>query len=292
MKKVLVAGATGQLGREVAAEFERRGFWVRALVRNRDRLGPIAESLDEIVIGDVLQPETLARACDGIEIVFSSIGASLALAPARPVQTFEDIDHQGNLNLLRAAQVAGAKHFLYVSVFGAARYPSLAYVKAHEDFVRELVASGLRATVIRPTGFFSVNAEILKMARRGAVAVIGSGGCRTNPIHESDLARVCVDAYEHGLTDCDIGGPEILSRREIVEIAFNALGRRPRIFSIPPFIVGAILPLIRPFDRRLYELFTFLATVGTIDVVAPPAGTHRLEPYFRKLTVGEGEKQG
>lgn len=290
MKKVLVAGATGKLGREVVAEFERRGFWVRALVRKRDRLGPIADTIDDIVIGDVLQPETLARACDGIEIVFSSIGASLALAPARPVQTFEDIDHQGNLNLLRAVQSAGAKHFLYVSVFGAARYPSFAYVKAHEDFVSELAASGLRSTVIRPTGFFSVNAEILKMARRGPVAVIGSGGSLTNPIHESDLARACVDAYEHGLTEFDIGGPEILTRREIVETAFNALGRRPRIYSIPTYVISALLPMIRPFDRRLYELFTFLATVSTIDVVAPPAGTHRLEPYFRKLAAGEGVK--
>ena len=56
MKKVLVAGATGQLGREVVSEFERRGYWVRGLVRDRSRVGPLEGKIDDISLGDVLQP--------------------------------------------------------------------------------------------------------------------------------------------------------------------------------------------------------------------------------------------
>ncbi|MBX3279740.1 MAG: SDR family oxidoreductase [Acidobacteria bacterium] len=290
MRKVLVAGASGNLGREVVAEFERRGYWVRALVRDAARAGAISDLVDDLVIGDVLAPDTIAGACDGVEVVFSSIGASLALAPSRPVRTFQDIDFQGNLNLLNAAKQARVNHFIYVSVFGASRYPEFAYVQAHEDFVRELKQSGIRPTVVRPTGFFSVNAEILIMAKRGPVAVIGSGQARTNPIHEADLARACVDALEHGHSDLDVGGPEIHTRREIVEMAFSALGRKPKIMSLPPWMIGLMLPLAKPFDRRMHELFSFLAHVSTIDVIAPPAGVHRLDQYFRKLSAGDAEK--
>jgi uncharacterized protein YbjT (DUF2867 family) len=282
VKKVLVAGATGQLGREVVSEFQRRGFWVRGLVRDRSRVGPLEGKIDDIALGDVLQPETLTRACQGIDVVFSSVGASLAFASVRPVRTFADVDYAGNLHLLRAAEAAGVGHFMYVSVFGSQLYPELAYVKAHEDFARELAASKVKSIIIRPTGFFSVNGEILKMAQRGPVALIGSGSSRTNPIHEVDLARVCVDAFEHNHHDVEVGGPEIHTRREVVELAFQALGRKPRVFSIPQWFVRSILPLVRPFDRRLHDLFTFLMTVGNTDVVAPPAGSHRLEHYFRK----------
>lgn len=290
MKRVLVAGATGQLGREVAYEFERRGYWVRALVRDRAKLGPLEERVDDVVVADVTRPETLASACEGIEIVFSSVGASLALGLQPAAPSFIEIDYEGNRNLLRQAQEKGIRHFIYVSVFGSKRYPKLAYVQAHEDFARELAGSGLGYTIIRPTGFFSVHAEILKMAQRYPVAVVGAGNCRTNPIHESDLARVCVDALEHGVREVEVGGPEIHTRREIAETAFRALGREPRLISIPSWLLRAAVPLIRPFDERLCDLFAFLLEVSLMDVVAPPAGSHRLEPYFRRLLEAEGQK--
>jgi len=82
MQKVLVAGATGYFGRFVVQEFKKRDYWVRALARNPQKLektGPFLEpavkdQTDEVFVGEVTKPETLRGLCDGIDIIFSSIG--------------------------------------------------------------------------------------------------------------------------------------------------------------------------------------------------------------------------
>ena len=74
MKKVLVAGATGYLGRNVVKTLKDKGFWVRALGRDKARLDPIEEFADELFIGEVTDPGSLDGLCDGIDIVFSLVG--------------------------------------------------------------------------------------------------------------------------------------------------------------------------------------------------------------------------
>ena len=142
MKKVLVAGATGYLGKYVVQEFNKRGFGVRVLARNEKKLaqiGPFGEPavmdcIDEVFIGEVTRPDTLAGLCDDIDIVFSSVG----LTRQKDGLSFEDVDFQGNKNILDQALRAGVKQFIYVSVLNAHLMEHLAIVKAHEDFVRAL----------------------------------------------------------------------------------------------------------------------------------------------------------
>ena len=103
MTKVLVAGATGYLGRFVAKEFKERGDWVRVLARNPDKLkspGPFLEPaihdlVDDMFVGEVTKPETLRGLCDGIEIVCSSIGVTRQTGAS-----YMEVDYQGNKNLL------------------------------------------------------------------------------------------------------------------------------------------------------------------------------------------------
>jgi uncharacterized protein YbjT (DUF2867 family) len=71
MKKVLVAGATGYLGRFVVKAFKAKGCWVRALGRSEAKLAPIKELADELFIGEVTDPGSLDGLCDGIDAVFS-----------------------------------------------------------------------------------------------------------------------------------------------------------------------------------------------------------------------------
>ena len=79
---VFVAGTTGYLGRYVVQEFKRQGHWLRALVRKPERLaspGPflapaVRDQIDDLFVGQVTQPETSVGICDGIHVVFSSVG--------------------------------------------------------------------------------------------------------------------------------------------------------------------------------------------------------------------------
>ena len=192
MKRILVAGSTGYLGGFVCRELKARGYFVRAVARSPEKLAPLRDCLDEVVEARVTHPESLEHVCDGIDVVFSSVG----ITRQKDGLTFRDVDYQGNKNLLDAALRAGVQKFVYVSAVNGTRLRHLDIVDAHEAFVDELEASGLAYTVVRPTGYFSDMSEVLEMARKGRVWLIGSGANRVNPIHGADLAVVCADAIE------------------------------------------------------------------------------------------------
>lgn len=284
VEKVLLAGATGRLGRHVRGELESRGHSVRALVRDPCNLA----GEDVEVFGcDARNAESLRGAYDGVASVISALGASLALRYTAPNATYRDVDLGANLNLLAEARRAGVRRFVYVSLYGAEKLRGLGYVDAHEEFVEALAASGVDYAVVRPTGFFYVFEEVFKMARRGRAVLVGSGDARTNPIHEADVARACVEALESDANELNVGGPEVYTRREVALLAFEALGKRPKLMGVPKGLMRALIKPVSLFDRRLYDLLEFGAAVSTIDVVAPAYGTRGLAEYFRGLAAGE-----
>ena len=277
MERVLVAGASGQLGRHVVGELRRRGYRVRALSRRPERL---AGRADETVRGDLLDPASLPAACEGVDVVFSCAGASMDLNDPRDRRGPLEVDWGGNRNLLNAARGVGVRRFAYVSVFGGDAMRHLEYTDAHERFVDDLAGSGLDYTILRPTGFFSVFGEIAKMAKRGRGIVIGSGEARTNPVHEADLAEVCVAALASGEREVPVGGPAVHTRREIVEMALRAAGRPARTTAVPPAAFRVMGALMRPLQPRLAALLEFGAAVSQADCVAPAYGTRRLDEWF------------
>jgi len=279
MQKVLVAGATGYLGGFVAKEFKRRGHFVRALARTPHKLDYMKDQLDEIVQGEVTVPASIKHVCDSIDVVFSSVGMTRQKANL----TFKDVDYQGNKNLLEVAQKAGVKKFIYVSVFNGPNLPHLAIVKAHEDFVDELKASGMNYAVIRPTGYFSDMGQFFNMAKKGRVYLFGPGNNRVNPIHGADLAVCCVDALEGEKQEIDVGGPEVLTYREIAELAFEVQGKRVKITSVPVWLMKFIIAVTKIFNKRQGELLDSFTTVMTSEVVAPANGTHALKEHYSTL---------
>ena len=89
MNKVLVAGATGYLGQFVVKALRAKGYWVRALGRSAEKLAPVEEYADDLVVGEVTDPESLYGACDGIDVVFSSVG----ITRQKDGLTYTDVDY-------------------------------------------------------------------------------------------------------------------------------------------------------------------------------------------------------
>ncbi len=292
-RTVLVAGATGYLGRYLVAEFRRQGWRVRALARDPAGLalpGPglsptVAQLVDEKVAGDVTDPAGLAGVAEGAEAVFSCV----SLMGRRSRHSWHEVDHLGNRNLLKEARRAGVRRFGYVSVFNARSLRDVPMVGAHEDFVDDLVASGIDHLVVRPTGFFSDMGAFLSMARSGRVYLPGDGDSRVNPIHGADLAALCVRELEEGGAERSAGGPQTFSQREIAELAFRVLDAEPRISAIPLSVVRAGVSLLGLFRPGRADLLRFFVKSATLDFVAPSTGHRRLEEHFRELARAEGD---
>ncbi|MCR9152327.1 MAG: SDR family oxidoreductase [Rhodobacteraceae bacterium] len=273
---VLVAGATGYLGRYLCAEYARRGHHVTALVRDSARAEGLA---DVLVEAEATRPETLTGIMDGVDLVVSSLG----ITRQADGLGYRDVDYRANMNLLRAAEAAGVGRFAYVHVLNADAMAGVPLVDAKADFVAALQASDMPATVIAPTGYFSDMGDILAMARHGRVWLFGDGSQRLNPIHGADLAQATADATDAGRGWVEIGGPDVMTQDQIAQAAFAALGTAPRIAHLPDALRRAALVVLPILPRRIGGPARFFLTALGMDMVAPRFGTRRLADHFATL---------
>lgn len=277
---VLIAGSTGYLGQYLISEIESRDMTSFSVARNPNKLNGLGLRSEQIITAQVTQPDTLRGICEGIDVVISTIG----ITRQSDKLSYEDVDYQANVNLLREAMSSGVKKFIYVSVFQGDRLQDLAICQAKEKFVSALKHSGIDYCIIRPTGFFSDLSEIYHMAEKGKAYLFGDGSYRSNPIHGADLASVCVDAIETNMTEIAVGGPEILSHQEMVDIAFDVLGKRARIRMIPEWIRKSALWSARHFAPKYASgPLEFFMTVMARDMVAPKYGHRTLKAHFETL---------
>jgi len=193
---VLVAGATGQTGREIVKHLQMEGYRVKALVRDEAKARELLGADIDYVQGDVKDPATLAPAFSGVQAIVSSIGARGKDGPDRP----EMIDNQGVKNLVDAAKAARVAQFVLVSSRGVtqADHPLnrmfgnvLMWKLKGEDYLR---GSGLAYTIVRPGG-------LLNEAGGKSDIAFEQGDRRFGgtmlAIPREDVAIICVQALKY-----------------------------------------------------------------------------------------------
>lgn len=278
MKRVLLAGASGVLGMEILKILHQKGYVLRVLIRDTTKERLVRPYCDEVFVGDAADPSALKGVCQGIDIVLSTVGKSVSLFTNSPASFF-DIDHRANANLLAEAQSAGVTRFLYISIFGSETSPKLRTGWSQELFSQELMKSGLHYTIVKPVGLFSGLHDLIIMGKKGIIITPGNGKPVTNPIHQQDLAEVCVQCLEEGPTVMEIGGPEIHSRNEVAKVV--AEHTNARMINVPLWLVWMGLRLLRPFSQNLYDKLSYFTYITTHDMVAPPYGKQTFEVYLK-----------
>ncbi len=277
-QRVLVAGATGYLGRYIVHDLLSRGVDTTVIVRDKSRV-PFDTSQLSLIEAQVTEPTTLADACQGIDVVISAVG----ITRQKDGLTYMDVDYQANVNLIEVAKRSGVAQFIYISVLNGAQLRHLKIGAAKEKLVDYLKASGLTSCIVRPNGFFSDMREFLHMASGGRVYLFGDGSCRLNPIHGEDLARVVVDALNGVEREIRVGGPELLSQNEIAELAFQAYHKPARIVHLPDWLRRFALWTVRHVtSSRTYGPIEFFLTTLAMDMEAPKHGRHTLGDFFRQ----------
>jgi len=223
MNRILIIGATGNVGRQVLAQLTATGAQVRALVRNPDGTDLLPQV--EVVRGDLTLPETLDACLDGIDAVFLVwCAARSAVAPA----------------LERIAKHARRIVFLsspYKTAHPFFQQPN-PMRELHAHIERLIETSGLQWTFLRP-GMFAANARFwwAPQIRAGDVVRWPYATVQTAPIHERDIAAVAVRAlYEEGHTGAEyvLTGPEALTQMEQVCTIGHAIGRSLHMEEISP----------------------------------------------------------
>src|SRR5829696_4450663 len=222
MKKAILFGSTGNLGKKIAAELKQQGYDVTAVVRNTLKAEEVKSLVHHIVIADITNRSSLKNSCNGFDIVVSALGKSVS-PNDRSKPTFHDIDLNANSNILDEAVKAGVNKFVYISAFHAERYLHLNYFDVHHQFSERLKQSGIDYSIIKPPALFSAFLDLIDLAKKGRLITMGKGDKLTNPVYEGDLAKICVESIHQPNAIIEAGGKETLSRKQINEIIQKAV---------------------------------------------------------------------
>lgn len=277
----MVAGATGALGTELVRSLAERGHEVIAMARRAGdaRLDAVRHMIADERVADVSDASGLRAACVGADAVVSTVGLT---RPTRSV-TFEQVDHQGNLALLRAAADEGVGHFHFVSLAGIEDpgHERVPMMVAKRAFEQDLMAGPIPWSISRPSGFFWNYGVILQMVREhGTAWLVGDGTAMTTPVDEGDLADAIADRLGEDDAVFTVGGPQDLSFRDVAEMAFRVLDRPVRIHHVPPGLARSALAVVRPFDPARYGLGAFATWVMVTGATADHVGRRELEPWM------------
>ncbi|MEZ9521150.1 SDR family oxidoreductase [Vibrio splendidus] len=278
--RILVAGATGYLGRHLIKALQACDADFKAQARSADKLKDLGLNDSQIQIAQVTDSGSLKGCCDGVDIVISCVG----ITRQKEGLSYMDVDYQANLNLLEEAERAGVKKFVYVSAFGANVIKSVRLLEAKERFAcRLLVSEQLTPCVVRPNGFFADIEEFYNMAQSGRVYLFGSGDVRLNPIHGADLADFILALLPNAEKELDVGGPDALSATQIAELAFQSQGKMTRITYIPDCVRKLALSVIRRLPENRVGPAEFFLSAMEGDAIAPCVGKHHLSDHFSQL---------
>jgi uncharacterized protein YbjT (DUF2867 family) len=269
---IFVSGGTGMLGREFVRELTARGKKVAVLTRNAKRAAQRFPGIEvEFREGDVRELAQLTDAVRGADTV---IGAHQF--PNYPMEdpgrghTFEEVDVRGTENLVAAAKETDVKRFIYLSAAGSSPDAPYHWFRAKwqaETAVRE---SGITYVIFRPTWVYgpedtSLN-RFLKMSNfLPFVPLIGRPAKqRLQPVFVNDVARAVVEAVDNPAADnqvIEIGGPEVVTMRDVARTAIEVMGRRRLLMAAPKPVMklaGAVAQYVpgRPLTPNAVEFVT------------------------------------
>jgi uncharacterized protein YbjT (DUF2867 family) len=247
---ILLVGGTGNLGGRIARRLAAHGLAFRALVRPRTDPGELRSLAAEIVRGDLRDPTSLRAAVQGIESVISSAHSLDRIMAGQRDLTIRDVDRDGYRNLVSAADEADVQRFVFVSFPGAILASRTPFAEAKLATERLLRDSRMREVIVRPDAYQEqwLTPERRFDWRRGTVTIFGTGEGRAAYVAMDDVAEAVVRLATHPNPPrlVELGGPETMSRNELVAAFEQRLGRPIRRQRLPAPVMRVLAVALRP----------------------------------------------
>lgn len=282
--KVLVTGGTGYVGSTIRSLLKDQGHEIRLLIRGGGEHGRDETGDYEVVTGDILDTNTCLKACDGVDAVVHLVGI-IREYTSRGI-TFHNLHSSATTFMVNAAVRSGVRRFIHMSALGSRENAASTYHRTKfeaEEYVRN---SPLQWTIFRPSVIFGVESEFLAtlvdLVKRPVVPMIGGGKGRLQPVALSDVSSCMAEAL--GMPETigqtyELGGPEQLTFRQMVEAVSSARNSRIKMIDIPLWMVRPVVRLLQgiPDFPLTADQLAMLQEDNVCDIT-PYSRTFGIEP--------------
>ncbi len=286
MKKILVIGSSGFVGRSVAQALRADGYAVRCLARNPAKVQDLAAIGCEVVQGDISDLASMQHALESVDAAYISVHTLSPQQASTAGQGFMDVEMNGLRNIVTACRTNGVRRLMYVTFLGAAPDAPSAWTRGRWKTEQFLLNSGLDVTVIRPGQIVGVGGQgfnmLVAQAKRSIAIMMGSGRQKFRPVALDDLVYYLVGvlndprAYGHWY---DVGCDDILTTNQMIDRTADILGRNhPMKIHIPQALLGALAPFIERMTKfPKGSIKSFLDSMKT-DLIGDPTPIRTILP--------------
>ena len=296
---VLVIGATGFVGKQVAAALLEQGAAVRALVRTPAKARSLAADGVELIPGDMLDPVAVGQAVDGVSAVVVCVHTISRQVTDRS-QGFMDVEALGLENVAAACAASGVKRVMYVTSIGVAEHAGSSWLRGRWATEQALFSSGLDVTVLRPGLIVGRGGDGFGIVNRGATTrftlAIAARRQKFRTVAVGDLARDIVDLIDRPDSAgkaLDVGSDDVLTMREMSAIVAESLQRRPgRLVFIPAGLIRLLAPVVERIAKVPRGAISgFVGDGPREDMTGDPTALReilgRADRPFREAIVGQ-----
>ena len=246
---ILITGGTGYVGGYVVRSLSDKGLRTRCLVRKKTYQKQFNMLGVELAFGDVTDLDSLILATVGIDICIHCVGI---LQEKKPHTTHQKIVVEGTMNLLNACVQNRVKKIIYLSGLGAESTAVSLYHQAKWKAEEMIIKSGLEYVIFRPSVIFGPNDDFINrfvnMIRFSPfLPMIGQGQNKMQPVSVHDVVTciiLAIDGRQMLNHIIEMGGPQQLTFREIMEMMLHALKKKRWILPLPLSLVEMIIPAI------------------------------------------------
>ncbi|MBW4644578.1 MAG: SDR family oxidoreductase [Goleter apudmare HA4340-LM2] len=244
---LLIVGATGTLGRQVARRAIDEGYKVRCLVRSTKKAAFLKEWGAELVSGNLCYPDTLPRALEGVTAVIDA-------ATSRPTDSLsiKQVDWDGKVALIQATKAAGIERFIFFSILEADKYPEVPLMEIKRCTELFLTESGLNYTIFRLAGFMQglIGQYGIPVLENQPVWVTG----QSSPVaymDTQDIAKFAIRALSVPETEKQafpLVGTRAWSAEEIINVCERLSGKEARVTRMPINLLRTVRRVMRFFQ--------------------------------------------
>lgn len=235
---IVLTGATGTVGSALLPELLSAGHDVRCLVRDPRRLGRHRVDV-QLAINDLADPHGLRHSLRGADTVIH-LAAAIRDQGGR---SLEEVNALGTYRLVRAAEKAGVKRFIFFSALNASSFQRTRFFRSKAFGEAEVLGSKMAATVIAPSIIYDLDDPWLRLQRRLALLplmpVSGRGEAAFQPIWARDVARCVVGALDRDPGRFELAGPQTITYEGIAQMVAASTGRERPLVHVPLRIVRA-----------------------------------------------------